>query len=576
MPRTSKPKAPPRNVIQDAMKKIRASHNLGDTKKGTVGIVDIETFCDSSDYLDLPHNNAELYKSQRIVLKCLYMGSRGNEHVKLTPDEMQWLYDKKQTNALKMLERRDKGEKFRISELVLVIGRRGSKTFIASIISAYELYKILNVGGGDPYKFYGIATGQEIAIMNVATSRKQAGRLFFAIKNRIRGCRVFNGRIANVTNDEIRIYTDDDLAKLNNPSLNVPVEGSVVVVCGHSNPDSLRGYSIICLLFDELAYYDEAEKVSGTEFYNALAPSVGDFSNQNDGLIIEISTPGPKTGIFYKLWDNSSKIPNMMSFQVPTWEFNPKKPYDDPELVKFRTMDPDAFDVEFGAQWPEGTMFGTYFPEALIKDCIRMELVPEDEPEHGVEYFFHIDPSGGGDRFAMAAVKRTFCRDAYGKTLPRIVLAFTRTFEPEGDRGLNYMKIDQEILDLCIKYRPVTVTFDQWNSPSSIEMLRANGIRAMSTSFNRGYKNKIYQNLRELMARPEIGLWLYEEPLLLAELKSLKYRPTPRGYCSIGADPRSDTPTDDMCDCLAGAAFMAAGNYYRRLPQGILVNTGYR
>jgi hypothetical protein len=45
---------------------------------------------------------------------------------------------------------------------------------------------------------------------------------------------------------------------------------------------------------------------------------------------------------------------------------------------------------------------------------------------------------------------------------------------------------------------------------------------------------------------------------------------------SIGADKRGDCPTDDMADCLAGAAFMASGHHHARLPEVLTVYTGMR
>jgi hypothetical protein len=569
-----------KSALQEAMESLKQKHNLEGENTDPSGIVDIITFCEHPDLLNLPESNFVLFLSQRVVLKCLYIGSKGNENLALTEEEKQWLRDKKQENVIKSIEDRNKKkgtpQSFRISELVMVLGRRASKTVLASVIAAYEAYKVLKVGGGNPYDYYNIPHDEEIAIMNVATSRKQAGRLFANIKARVRNSKFFRSRVANVTSDEIRLYTDFDLKKKQDKTLTVPVEGSIVIVCGHSNPDSLRGYSIVCLIFDELAFYDESDKVSGTDFYEALSPSVSDFSWRGDGVIVEISTPGPKTGIFYKLWQKSFEIENMLSFKMATWEFNPKKPYDDPELVKYRKLDPAAFDIEFGAEWPEGGLYGIFFPEELVKRCVRMDLVPEETPTWGGEYYFHIDPAQSGDRYVMVAVRKTPYRDLEtGKLRARIVLVFTRVFDPIQGIGLEWVKINNEVLRLCTHFIPTFVSYDQWNSAQSLEMLRGNGVNVKSTSFNRGYKNRIYQNLKELMSKPEPELWLYDEPLLITEMMNLKYKPTARGL-SIGADKRSDCPTDDLCDCLAGAAFMASGNYHSKLPGILVAETGYR
>lgn len=106
-------------------------------------------------------------------------------------------------------------------------------------------------------------------------------------------------------------------------------------------------------------------------------------------------------------------------------------------------------------------------------------------------------------------------------------------------------------------------------------MMQRYSINVKQTTFNRGYKNRIYQNLKDLMAKPEVGLYIYDDSLLVTELKNLRYKPTTRGM-SIGADKRGDCPTDDMADCLAGAAFMASGHHHTKLPSVITVFTGMR
>jgi len=564
--------------VMRALAEMERTHGL-DAGEDKGEIADIITFCNHPRLLALPtSSNMKLFLAQRVVLKCLYMGSRGNETLRLDQEEMQWLYDRKQDDAIAMVDRFNRGDRTRISELTMVLGRRSGKTTIASIISAYELYKILKVGGGDPYRFYDMPVGAQIAVINVATQKDQAGILFAEIKNRLRYSPFFADRIASTAADRIRIYTDIDLARLDDKTLNIPVEGSIFILCGHSNYDALRGFATICLLFDELAFYDESDKVSGREFYNALKPSAGGFKGADgieDGITVEISTPGPKTGIFYKLWDSSHRIQSMLSFQVPTWEFNPKRPYDDPELVKAREFDPGAFDVEFGAQWPEGSSYGLFFPEALVRRAVLPEVIPDESPDYRCEYYFHLDPALNSNRYVLVAVKKSFTRGPGAVLLPVVTLGFTRCWMPKGPEGIDYMEVDRDLLRLCQEYRPVVVSFDRWNSESSIQMLRMHGVQTVKTAFNRGYKQKIYFNLRELMQRDPQAVRLYDHQDLLDELLNLKYRPTPRGQ-SIGADPRSDVPNDDYADCLAGATFMASGNFYARLPSIVTVPFGVR
>jgi len=564
------------NTLAQTVEKLKRDHALVDEKDS--GLVDIITFCNSPIYLDLPTANFYLWTSQIVVLKCLYMGTSGNESITLTVEEMKWLYDRKQHNVIQWLNEREAGLKSeRIAELVLVLGRRSSKTMLSSIISAYEIYKLIKVGDGDPYKFYGIPYDKEIAVLNVATSRPQAGRLFSDIKARIRNAPYFSGRIARTGADTIRIYTDIDLKRLQDPTINMPVEGSVLIVCGHSNPDSLRGYMAVCLLFDEIAFYDESDKVSGTYFYTTLKASMGDLTSKGAGLSVLISSPGPKTGVFYKLWKDSTegKV-GTLSFKMATWDFNPTRNLEtDPELISAKNFDQGRFDVEYGAEWPEGGMYGIYFPEHLIQEAIRTDISEEIRPDGRSEYFIHVDPALSGARYAIVCVKKTTYRDRSGVKCARVVLAFSKYYDPDPKMGLNFDAIDKDVMALCKKFRPSIVSYDQFNSEHSLQMLARSGYRILRTTFNRAYKNKIYQNLKDLMAKPEKGLYLYDDPLLIMEMVNLKFKPTPRGQ-SIGADKRGECPTDDVVDCLAGAAFLACGQNSVQLPESSIVYTGSR
>jgi hypothetical protein len=157
-------------------------------------------------------------------------------------------------------------------------------------------------------------------------------------------------------------------------------------------------------------------------------------------------------------------------------------------------------------------------------------------------------------------------------------LAKVRIYDPEPGVGLIFTAIDRDILKVCQTFRPLAVTYDQWNSIPSIQMLRGHGINVIQTSFNRSFKMKIYQNLKTMMTYPEPDgseLLLYNDPRLILEMKSLKYRPVMRGV-SFMPDKSSDVPTDDVVDCLAGAVAMASENITPRLPAPVCVYTGWR
>jgi len=575
-----------KNPLLDAIREINSGDAIQDKSGSKNDIVDIITFCNRSDLLNTPASNLDLWLPQRVILKSFYMGTRGNENLKLTPEEWQWLYDNNKDEVrdgityeknidqviAKLLKKEKEG--FNFSELHLCVGRRGTKTILASIISAYEAYKLLTIGNGDPHKFYGIPKGEDIHIINVALSQDQAGTLFSMIRQRIMDGPFFRNRISNATTTEIRLYTDEDLKAKKSGKSPLESKGSVVVLCGHSNPDTLRGKGAVLILFDELAFYDETGKTPGSAFYTALEPSIKKFKKFGDARLVEISTPSTMAGIFYDLYRNAKTANHILSFQLPTWCVNKDIPYE--SLEEERKRNPDGFAIEYGAQWAKSGTYGNYFEAGLVDRCIRSDLSLHSRPQPRFNYYLHVDPANNGNKYVAVLVAKEYYTNHLGKQRIRVRLANLWIWEPEPGIGLLFNEIDRQMIQICATFHPMSVSYDQWNSIHSLQLLRSHGVNTIQTAYNRPFKNKIYQNLKDMMSYyPQPELWLYDDSRLILEMKALKYRPTMRGI-SLVTDKHGEVKTDDLVDCLAGASAMASESVHMALPLPVLVKTGWR
>ena len=555
------------NPLSSAIRQIENDNPILKKDDDLTTMVDIITFCDDPRFLDLPNNGFNLWIAQRVILKCFYMGSKGNENLALTQEEWEWLYKYQEDETLdEVLYKTNMKDVIRkvmamstapsdkkpptFKELHLVMGRRASKTISASIITAYEVYKLIVINNGDPHAYYKLPSDDEIAIINVALSQQQAGRLFGQIQSRLRNSAFFKGRIAKETTSEIRLYTNNDLArKAKGATLDVP--GSILILCGHSNPDSLAGFNAILILFDELAFYDETGKVTGKYFYSRLKPSLTHFNQFDEGRLVEISSPNTRNGIFYEIYKQAETDDRILSFQLPTWRTNPGVPYDHPELARDRKSNMDMFATEYGAQWAEGGTYGNFFEPELVDRCIRGDLARHTRQKPGMNYYLHVDPSKGGNNYAAVLVAKERYTNYMGKKRSRCILAGVWIWRPVPNLGLLYHQIDQDIISICARFHPMCVSYDDYHSMSSVQLLRSHGIPTKQITFNRSIKQKLFQNLKDMMIyQPDPEIHLYsdggESSLLIAELKALKFKELSRGY-SVVPDKHGDVTTDDLC-----------------------------
>jgi len=553
-------------------------------------IVDIITFCEHPLYLNLPGNNLRLYMPQRIILKLFYRGDIGNEDIKIEELEWKWLYDnendevkddevyeKNIKDVIKKILYQEKSPKSKFSQLQLVLGRRAGKTLLASIITAYEAYKLLAINKGDPHGYYDLPSGDEISIINVALSQEQAGILFGAIQSRLRDSPFFQTRIASEASDEIRLYTNRDIEKKSKKGA-LKTYGSIVLKCGHSNPDSLAGRSAILLLFDEIAYFDETGKVTGKYFFSRLKPSLSRFYDKKAAKIVQISSPNTRNGVFFETFEQSKDDDGTLSFQLPTWCVNEKVTYEMPEMQRDRKANPDMFRIEYGAQWATGGTYGNFFEEGMLSRTFRGDIGPHEKANPKYNYYLHIDPAKKGNNYSAVLVAKDRYANHLGKRRNRCILANCWVWRPVPGVGLQFPLVDKDIIRICSIFHPIMVTYDDYHSMHSLQLLRSHGINTRQMPFNRNVKMKIYQNLRDLMTyEPVPELFLYDDgatsSLLIQELKCLKFKRTQRGF-AITPDKNGDVKTDDLADCLAGACSAANEGLQMALPEPVLVRTG--
>ena len=548
--------------------------------------VDIITFVESPYYLNIK----TLQPPQKFILKVFY-GLPLDDKIKcirlrsfphddkgklLTECEYaQFLRNQKRTNI------DDFKNIHKSTELLLACGRRGGKTFIASIISAYEVYKLIIKD--NPQAYYNMAEDEIIKIVNVASSGDQALELATQIQNRIFNSEWFLPYISSYNNEEINLKTKTDIRKMKEEEKRYgkPLKrrSSIRVESLLCSARGTRGGSVIVALFDELAHFvDNEGNRGGKTVYTGLTPSGATFGL--DSKVISISSPFTKNGIFFELHTQSFEDQSIRMLQMPTWEMN--------ERIEFAFLEnrykknSETFWTEYGAQFST-TVTGFFkFPERIY-DCVSIldhrDVIDENgehkkqpiyrqESERAVgryRYYIALDPAVKGNGYALAMVH---CER---NALERMVVVVDKWIkwtvdDPEFSAFdfIDIEYIDNYVLDLTRRFRVAQIVYDQFESAASIQKFIKCGIDAVKTTFSRQYNMKIFKNLRSIIYDKRLSLLYNQEGI--QELVFLQEKKISKSQFMVEAPNSGEVTSDDLADVLANAVNVAIENEMETAP----------
>jgi hypothetical protein len=554
-------------------------------------IPDIMEFCESPAYLGLPF---PLYPIQKLVLRAFYRGTPGNTKDKcmnMEPDEEELcerfgLTDGKNGNIKGKWE---SGETFK--EMVLVWGRRSGKDFTISVIALYEAMKLLECKGGDPYKIYNLGDANPFTILTIANNKEQAGILYREIHGKLVKSPYFRDKCIpeGITAGKICLLTPQN-KKENDELLARGLQqhpGSVQIETGHSNSNGLVGKGCYVLMLDEAGTYKRSGGPGSDEqLYGNLSPTTKTYVRKElrkmpdgsieridhyDGKIISISSPRGMDGVFYRLYTQSENVPHRLMCRLPTWAVNTNHT-EEGLRAEEQTMTDEKFRMEFGAEF-SGTEGENFFVPDLVEATFtshQFRMLDYGEP--GLTYFAHLDPAISSHNYALAVVHRhPFLNRDTKKVDYHIVLDHMMLWTPEKGKPININKVDEYVIDLHRRFHLGLVSYDQWNSQSSIEKLRKAGIPAICTRFTKTFKIKIYDELELLVNQGRLKCPFHKT--LRLEMLHLQRKYLNTGY-RIYPKTEGEVKTDDCCDALAAACFNALKVEGSKLPLSRLAYTG--
>ena len=388
-------------------------------------------------------------------------------------------------------------------ELWAIIGRRGGKSFIASVIAVYlALFH--------DYSKH-LSPGERGVIQVIAADRAQAQVILRYIKGILRSNQVFAQYIQNQLKESIDLTNS------------IRVE---VMPCSYR---SIRGRTVVCGIFDEIAFWRIEGANPDREILTALRPSMASIPNSK---LIVISSPYARHGVLYEHHRQYFGVedPEILVWQSPTRAMNPNiaQSLIDREAVK----DPSAARAEWLAEFRED--IESFLSPEAVDGCV----IPDRKylpPETKARYVAFVDPSGGRhDAFTLA-----IGHSEGQKIVIDLLRAWDPPFDPQG--------VVRQIADLLAQYRLMSVTGDRYSGEWVVSAFESAGVRYHASQLA---KSDLYLNLE-----PKVNMGLVELPddeRLVKELLALERRRGRGGKDSVDHPPRG---RDDRANVVAGAIY---------------------
>jgi hypothetical protein len=434
-------------------------------------------------------NDRDLSEWQKTILKSLYC---------LPLSEREYEIFREGTGRESYFEKEQ-------SELSLIAGRRSGKTTkVAAPVAIFEAFRD-----------HGIPPGENAYVLLIAPQLAQARIAFRSICNYILSSPILSQFVGKVTKDEIHLANN------------------VTIACHPCSQVSVRGYTLIAVVCDELAFFRQEDSYANPEqeIIDALRPGM---ATAKYSKLIKISTPFRKSGI---LWNDAQRRSELdfPVWQVPTSVMNPA--VSSTVLEREKRRDPRKYQREYEAQFTE-TVCSWISPEVLERVIVRGR---RDLGKMSDNYYVAaIDPGFRQSDFAIAVAH---------KFVNTIVIDRVSWWRGNKTAPLAFGRVCQEIKTILDEYEINLVKTDQFYSEAIREKLQELGIFCNIVHFGSDTRGKIFTNLRHLIEQGNIEL--PDDSELLSQLRSLEEIKTERGSIDI-------RPTSGMKDDLAVVVALAA------------------
>lgn len=412
-----------------------------------------------------------------------------------------------------------------------IIGRRGGKSTLASILAVYSMFKV----NWKPFlKKTPVAT---IAILSHSVDFSQ--EVLEIIRGMIEDSPILT-RLINKERKNTQSTFHVSVPFLQEDGLTIQYS-EVAVKVGAASKKTTRGRAICTLLMDEIAFWnlDENAAESDADVIRAVTPSLAQF--EPHGMMIKLSSPAIKQGVLYDEWMKKEILKNeYLQFKAPSWVWNTILPKE--FFRKEYKKDSNGFDTEYRANFVDS--ISNFITPDFVDQCVMKGVtVLPPSTDRRVKYTAAIDAAFKSDRFTFNLV---------GHNETRISSYVTKSWEGTKKNPIKAYEVAQFIRNICNQYGVQEVVADQYSFQPLREIFEQFGIVLIENTFTITFKKKIYFALRRVIHSHNLDL--LDVPLLAKEIKELQVEQTPTGQIKIGHPVGG---SDDLADSLAVAVYGA-------------------
>jgi hypothetical protein len=397
----------------------------------------------------------------------------------------------------------------RVSELACVVGRGGGKDSIASLIASCIAVNFDPRGRLRP--------GEKAVVMCLAVDREQAGIVKDYIVAYFETIPALTKLVKSI---------DKDGVTLNN---------GVQIVIATNSYRSVRGRSIVCAIFDEVAFWrDENFASPDNEVAAAVAPGLARMPNS---MMILISTAHKRSGLLYEKWKNyyGKDDDDVLVVHGGTMRFNPL--FNQKIIERQIAEDPQLYNAEYNSVWRDD--LSSYISRELLDAAVDRGVTVRP-PQPGTSYYAFADPSGGAhDSFTFAIAHR--------EKNDIVVLDLLYERAPP----FNPSETTAEIGKQLKSYGLTKITGDRYAAQWVVESFSKVGIKYEQSERDR---SQIYLDTLPLFTSGRVRL--IDNSRLVGQFAQLERRSFSGGRDKVD---HGRAGRDDCCNSAAGALILASG-----------------